>query len=199
MRLNAHSVSPGHFDTLSVERKARLPENMLNFIAVRDHHIMRRVHQWRAPRWIRLWMLCATRGGDGWLWYAMGALVLLYGGPERFAAICAAALASGVGIALFLWMKRVTGRRRPCAIEPHCWANLLPPDHFSFPSGHSITAFATALSLGSFYPSLLIGLLFCAVSVAVSRIILGMHFLSDVMAGSGIGAMLGYCAFCLLH
>lgn len=172
---------------------------MLNFIAARDHRLMRRVHRWRAPRWIRLWMICATRGGDGWLWYSMGAAILVFGGAERFAAVGAAGVASGVGIALFLWMKRLTGRRRPCAIEPHCWADLLPPDRFSFPSGHSITAFAAALPLGLFFPSLMIGLLFCAISIAVSRVVLGMHFLSDVVAGSAIGSMLGYAAFLLFR
>ena len=33
---------------------------------------MRRVNRWPAPRWIRVWMICATRGGDGWLWYCDG-------------------------------------------------------------------------------------------------------------------------------
>jgi undecaprenyl-diphosphatase len=41
-------------------------------------------------------------------------------------------------------------------------------------------------------------LLFCAVSVAASRVLLGMHFLSDVAAGSGLGAALGYAAALLL-
>src|SRR5262245_10371381 len=67
-----------------------------------DHKIMRRVHVWRAPRWIRVWMLCATRGGDGWIWYGMGAVVAAYGGPERFLALGSAALAAALGIALFL-------------------------------------------------------------------------------------------------
>ena len=39
-----------------------------------------------------------------------------------------------------------------------------------------------------------LGLLFCAVSVALSRILLGMHFLSDVLAGAAIGSVLGYTA-----
>jgi undecaprenyl-diphosphatase len=97
-------------------------------------------------------------------------------------------------VVLFLKLKRAFGRRRPCAMEPHCWATLLPPDQFSFPSGHTITAFAVAMSLGVFYPAMLPGLLFCAASVAASRILLGMHFLTDVLAGAAIGAAVGSVA-----
>jgi undecaprenyl-diphosphatase len=171
---------------------------MLSFIATRDHSLMRRVHRWRAPRWVRVWMICATRGGDGWLWYAMGLIILLFGGALRFLAVTSAALAAGAGILLFLFVKKRTGRRRPCAIEPHCWATLLPPDQFSFPSGHTITAFSVAVSLSLFYPSLMIGLFFCAASVALSRILLGMHFFSDVLAGALLGSALGYSAAHLL-
>ena len=112
----------------------------------------------------------------------------------RFRAVGAAALAAGLGIAIFLQMKKAARRRRPCAFEPHCWATLLPPDQFSFPSGHTITAFAVALSLGRWHPDLAAGLLFCALSIAASRILLGMHFLSDVVAGAVIGAVLAYTA-----
>jgi undecaprenyl-diphosphatase len=42
------------------------------------------------------------------------------------------------------------------------------------------------------------GLLFCALSVAISRVMLGLHFLSDVVAGSLIGAGLGYACYHLL-
>ena len=170
----------------------------MEFITARDYSLMRRVHRWPAPRWIRVWMLCATRGGDGWLWYAMGVVILLFGGPMRFAAVGAAGLAATVGIGLFLLLKKRTGRKRPCAIEPHCWATLLPPDQFSFPSGHTITAFSVAVALSLFYPGLMIGLFFCAASIAVSRILLGMHFLSDVLAGAAIGGALGYASAHLL-
>jgi len=172
-----------------------LPQTMLNYITRRDHRVMLRLNSWRAPRWIRLWMICATRGGDGWLWYAMSAVILLFGGPERFSAVSAAAIAATVGVLLFMWLKKVTHRRRPCAIASHCWSTLLPPDQFSFPSGHSITAFAFAVPFSLFYPSLVAGLMFCAVSIALSRVITGMHFLSDVIAGAAIGTILGYCAF----
>ena len=172
---------------------------MLEFIAHRDHTLMRRVNRWHAPRWIRAWMICATRGGDGWLWYFLGAMVLATGGPHRFGAVAAALIAVGTGIALFLRLKKAANRRRPSVFEPHCWATLLPPDQFSFPSGHTITAFAVAFSLIAFYPALTIGLLFCAVSVAASRILLGMHFLSDVLAGALIGGILGTAAAAAIH
>ena len=165
----------------------------IHWVETGDQRLMRRINRWRPPRWLRLWMIVATRGGDGWLWYALGTVVALFGGSERFLALGAAGVAVGLGVSLFLRLKRTIGRKRPCAVEPHCWATLLPPDQFSFPSGHTITAFAVAVSLGAFYPSMLPGLMFCAASIALSRILLGMHFISDVLAGATIGAALG-CA-----
>jgi undecaprenyl-diphosphatase len=170
---------------------------MIDFISARDHRIMRKVNRWSAPNWIRLWMICATRGGDGWLWYAMALTVWLFGGETGPIAVVASTLAAGVGIACFLLLKTVTGRRRPCQLYKHCWSTLLPPDQFSFPSGHTITAFAITVPLGCFYPEMQAGLGFISLSIAVSRILLGMHFLSDVVAGALIGSALGYAAFAI--
>jgi len=176
-----------------------MAQGFLGYIAARDYRLMRRVNGWRAPRWLQLWMVCATRGGDGWLWYIMAAMLALFGGPMRWHAIGSAALACGSGIGVFLALKRSCRRRRPSSFDaPHCWSTLLPPDQFSFPSGHTITAFAFALSVGYFYPDLLPGLMFCAISIAISRIVLGMHFLSDVVAGAGIGASLAYSSVILM-
>src|SRR5579863_3226988 len=160
-----------------------------------DYSVMRRANNWEAPRWVQFYLISATRGGDGWLWYAMGLAILILGGKTRFEALGAAGIASALSVLLFQWLKRVTGRRRPCQIEPHCWATLLPPDQFSFPSGHTMTAFAVAVPLALFYPTLAIGLLFCALSIATSRILLGMHFLRDVVAGALIGTGLGYLGY----
>jgi undecaprenyl-diphosphatase len=166
-----------------------------NQIQSSDHRLMRRLHRWRAPWWFRMLMIVSTRGGDGWLWCALGLILLRYGGEHRFTAIASGTAAAAAGICLFRVLKRTSRRKRPCEIEPHCWAAILPPDKYSFPSGHSITAFAVAMSLGLFYPQLQICLLAAAFLIASSRIILGMHFLSDVLAGSAIGVTLGLLSF----
>jgi undecaprenyl-diphosphatase len=172
---------------------------MLRYISSRDQRLMKRLNGWLPPRWIRVWMIYATRLGDGWLWYAMGLILAFFGGPSRFAALSAAALSGALAVILFQSLKGKAKRRRPCATEPHAWATLLPPDQFSFPSGHSMTAFAVAVPLSLYYPSLLVGLMFCAVSIALSRILLGMHFLSDVLAGSVLGGALGYAVYWFLQ
>lgn len=160
-----------------------------------DHRLMRRVHRWRAPRWFRIAMIVATRGGDGWLWYAFGVILLLAGGEHRFAAIGAAATSAVAAIFTFRALKHTSRRQRPCEIEPHCWASILPPDKYSFPSGHAITAFAVAVSVGLFYPYLQPCLILAALLIAASRIALGMHFLSDVLAGITLGVALGMASY----
>jgi undecaprenyl-diphosphatase len=168
-----------------------MAKTVWGFIENRDHRIMRRLNNWRAPRWIRFWMLSATRMGDGWLWYSLGALLLAFGGPRGYLAFAAAGAAAIFGIFVFKALKKLSRRPRPCQLQPHCWANVLPPDQFSFPSGHTMTAFSIALVVSYFYPGLEGPLYFLAMSIGVSRIVLGMHFLSDVLAGAVLGSALG--------
>jgi undecaprenyl-diphosphatase len=169
------------------------------FIEARDHDVMRRVHHWRAPRWLRLWMVSSTRLGDGWIWYSVGIALLLFGGDLRFIAFAASASAEAAAVALFRIVKGASKRKRPCQLEAHCWSNVLPPDQFSFPSGHSMSAFAIAIPLCVSYPELQAPLLALSLSIAVSRVILGMHFVSDVVVGSLLGIGLGYGSYLLFR
>ena len=164
------------------------------YIENRDHRVMRRVNAWKAPRWIRFWMLAATRMGDGWLWYSLGAILLAVGGARGYEAVGAAGSAGILGVLVFKLLKKLSRRQRPCQFQPHCWSKVLPPDKFSFPSGHTMSAFSIALVVSYFYPTLQWPLYFLAVSIGLSRIVLGMHFLSDVLAGAVLGSALGVAA-----
>jgi undecaprenyl-diphosphatase len=175
------------------------PRMVWQFILARDHQVMRKVHRWRAPRWLRYWMIASTRLGDGWVWYSVGIALLLFGGDMRFVAFGAAASAEAATVVLFYFIKKASKRKRPCQLESHCWSKILPPDQFSFPSGHTMSAFAIAVPLCILYPQLAAALLALSVSIAVSRVILGMHFVSDVVVGALMGAGLGYGAYLLIR
>jgi undecaprenyl-diphosphatase len=166
-------------------------KSVRGFLAHNDLQLMKRVHRWRAPRWLRYSTFFVTRLGDGWLWYALAIIILCTGGQQRYAAVRAGLSASLAGILVFKQLKRFSRRPRPYQMEPHCWATLTTEDRFSFPSGHSMTAFSIMISVGHFYPELQLFLIVIAISIAASRIILGMHYLTDVVAGSAIGIALG--------
>lgn len=172
---------------------------VLGYIEQRDLRIMRRLHRWRAPRPIRISMLLMSRLGNGWLWYSLGVFILIWGGQDRYRAFFAGVLSALVAILVFQRVKPLSRRRRPCEIEPHCWAMITPPDRFSFPSGHAMTSFAIAVAVGSFYPQYQPGLLAIAVLIATSRIVVGMHFLTDIIVGAMMGALIGYLSvWCFL-
>lgn len=171
---------------------------MLNFIKHRDHALMLRIHHWEAPDWIRLIMVAATRAGDGWLWYGLGLMILIGGDHDRVAVVFAGTASTAIGLIIYTIIKKATRRRRPCLVEPNRWAQILPPDQYSFPSGHTIAAFAITLSVGQFYPPLFMPLVMAAMLIAASRIMLGMHYLSDVFAGILLGGALGHVAYGLL-
>jgi len=174
-------------------------KGLWGYIEQRDLRLMRRLHRWRAPRWIRLLVILSSRLGDGLIWYVLGVFILFFGGQRRLDAFASGLTAALVAILVFRRLKIISRRPRPCHIEPHCWAVLTPPDQFSFPSGHTMTSFAIAISIGSFYPQYQPGLLAMAATIALSRIILGMHFLTDVLAGALLGIGIGYASFCLFN
>ncbi len=116
-------------------------------------------------------------------------MALFWRKSHSLPALGAAALLS---TALYSAVKRIVVRTRPFEVEPHVWSRAKPPDRYSFPSGHTMTAFAVVAAVIPFHPHLSAPLLFAAGSIGASRVILGMHYLSDVVVGGVVGAMLGW-------
>jgi len=95
-------------------------------------------------------------------------------------------------------IKRLVGRPRPATALPSL-AALGPsfvPEIDSFPSGHATSVFAVATVFGAFYPRLRWPLYTVAAAVAVGRVYLDRHYLSDILAGAAIGIAI---AMSLLH
>jgi undecaprenyl-diphosphatase len=165
------------------------------YFDARDHRVARRMSGWRPPRWFRLWMHAATKLGDGWLWVGAAGLLVASGREQRVAQE-AGALALFVTNAAVIALKRCCRRRRPAAYEPNGFfqvgrADLYAFDEFSFPSGHTMNAWAAGTVLSLAFPVLAPCAGFVAASIGLSRVVLRMHFVSDVLAGAVLGLVIG--------
>jgi undecaprenyl-diphosphatase len=159
-----------------------------------DCGLMDWINGWAAPVWVRVWMLAASRLGNGWLWWMIGLAILLAGGQHRYKVLVAGGLAAALAQVVSRLLKIAVSRERPCLTRTHVWARVPPPDPWSFPSAHTMTAFAFTLAVGLGIPDLLWWLAFAAFSVAASRVVLGLHYISDVAAGGILGAGIGWAA-----
>jgi undecaprenyl-diphosphatase len=89
---------------------------------------------------------------------------------------------------IYKWLKSKTSRPRPFAVENAVRAGADPLDPFSFPSGHTLHAVAFSVVAIAFYPVLAWLLAPFTLLVAISRVVLGLHYPSDVLAGAALGA-----------
>jgi membrane-associated phospholipid phosphatase len=102
------------------------------------------------------------------------------------ATVAIAAYFACSGIAELL--KRAFERPRPSLVDPAVHPLITVPNSYSMPSGHAATAFAAAVVVSLFHPRLAAPLVAVAALIAVSRVWLGVHYLSDVLVGAALGA-----------
>lgn len=133
-----------------------------------------------------------SRLGDGIFWYALIAALLAYDGAAALPAVLAMSAAGLSSTLLYKWIKTRTSRLRPSQKTSAIRLTTPPLDRFSFPSGHTLHAVCFTLVACAHYPGLLLLLVPFTLLVAASRLILGLHWLSDVIAGAGIGGLMAW-------
>lgn len=139
----------------------------------------------------------ASRLGNGVLWYGLIlALPFLYG-PAALRPAIVMALTGAMGLLLYAWLKRVFVRERPFITHAAISRAAAPLDRYSFPSGHTLHAVSFAWQACAHFPELAFVLLPLAGLIAASRVVLGLHYPSDVLAGALIGAALAQLGLAL--
>jgi undecaprenyl-diphosphatase len=140
-----------------------------------------------------LYRLCrwVSKSADGYL-YVLTAFGVIWRDGISNPFLQAVAIAFIVERPLYYVLKNSLKRNRPQAALNNIKSFIVPSDQFSFPSGHTSAAFMMATLCSGFWPSLAIVLYVWAICVGFSRVLLGVHFPSDVVIGAAMGTSIAY-------
>ena len=149
----------------------------------------------RAP--MRRVFQLVSRLGNGVAWYALLLALPLLRGPSAVRPALVMTFVGGVGMLLYSLLKHTLVRERPFITHSGISLHDAPLDRYSFPSGHTLHAVAFTWQAVAHVPELGWVLVPFTALVATSRVVLGLHYPSDVLVGAGIGAILAQLGLAL--
>lgn len=155
-----------------------------------DSNICVAVNHTSQYRCIRDCFRIVSRLGDGIFWYGLMIGILLFKGAEGIASVLHMAIAGLLGTLLYKWLKGKTLRPRPYEVRHDIRLTGKPLDKFSFPSGHTLHAVVFGVVALAYYPQLSMLVVPFTMMVGLSRVVLGLHYPSDVLAGALLGALI---------
>lgn len=144
---------------------------------------------------IRHFFRAVSRLGDGVFWYSLMILILIFQGAEAVVPVLHMAVAGLIGTFIYKWLKGKTLRPRPYQVRQDIRLTGKALDKFSFPSGHTLHAVVFTWVALTYFPQLAVLLILFTVLVGLSRVVLGLHYPSDVMAGALLGAFIAQATF----
>ncbi len=163
-----------------------------------DSALCIRVNQTSRYQWIRVWFRLVSRLGDGVFWYTVMLGIVATQGMSGLLPVFNMASVGLIGTVFYKWIKGKTLRPRPYEVHQDIWLTGRPLDRFSFPSGHTLHAVAFSTVALFYYPVLFPVVVPFAVMVALSRVVLGLHYPSDVIIGALIGFSLSTLSLMVL-
>ncbi len=169
----------------------------LNQISRWEDPLCQRFNRASRIRWLLRLFRVVSRLGDGVFWYGLMLALLGWYGRGALHAVAHMALAGLMCALLYRWLKRKTSRPRPFQVNQSILAGTHPLDQFSFPSGHTLHAVAFTIVVLGYFPALAWLVVPFTALVALSRLVLGLHYPTDVLAGALIGTLVAGISFLL--
>lgn len=163
-----------------------------------DSNMCVAVNQTSQYRLIRNCFRIVSRLGDGVIWYTLMIGILCKEGASGVQPVLHMALAGLLGTLAYKWLKGKTLRPRPYEVCQDIFLTGKPLDKFSFPSGHTLHAVVFGIVALTYYPMLAVVIVPFIMMVGLSRVVLGLHYPSDVLAGALIGTAIAALSFLLV-
>src|SRR5688572_26573925 len=129
---------------------------------------------------LHLFFRVVSRLGDGVLWYSFMLFLPVFLGNHGFLVSLLMLAMASLGLYEYRYIKKRSMRPRPFVTHGNIRQGARALDEFSFPSGHTMHAVAFAALLTQAYPWLGLLLIPFALVTGVSRVVLGLHYPSDV-------------------
>lgn len=165
------------------------------WIGALDPRLCHAASRWAARRGVHQSFAVISRLGDGHAWYGLMAILAICAGGRGLHAALQMAGTGFVAWLLYRTLKRRIRRPRPFRTHPAVVARAAPLDEYSFPSGHTLHAVSFSIVAVGWFPMLALALIPFTVLIAMSRVVLGLHYPSDVIAGALIGTVLGLASW----
>jgi len=149
--------------------------------------LMNRTLKWRT---VSPFFRVISNLGNGKFWYALMVILSLLHGHYGIKAALHMGLTALITLLVYKSVKGVTQRPRPGAVYEAIMQGTVALDEYSFPSGHTMHAVAFSVIAVSWFPALLPLLLGFTVLIAISRVVLGLHYPTDVVLGALFGMLI---------
>ena len=163
---------------------------MVNYFDELELGICLRINALSKKIGVRRLFTAVSRLGD-WPAYAIvGIACAALLEEAALAFIAQSALTATVGVVAYKALKNRLVRERPYITHNGIFAATAPLDRYSFPSGHTMPAVSFAILYSSHVPVIIWIMAPFAMLVAVSRVVLGLHYPSDVVVGAALGTAL---------
>ncbi len=173
---------------------------MLDFLRELDGNILLFIQEYLRQPWMDgFWKAITHLGDAGFFWIVTAAVLLIWKKTRKAGFSASLALVIGALITN-VTLKNLVARVRPYEVVPDLMCIIEKQHSFSFPSGHTCASFAAAFALYKTLPRRWgIACLVLAALISLSRLYVGVHYPSDVLAGAAVGIFAGWAGTALVN